>query len=74
MKRTMIFAALMCCIMTASAQHPDKKPQAQRSWEESLRIVEKMNRHENVFNTELDCVTSEYTKVVLDYDVHSNCT
>ena len=74
MKRTMIFAALMCCIMTASAQHPDKKPQAQRSWEESLRIVEKMNRHENVFNTELDSVTSEYTKVVLDYDVHSNCT
>ena len=70
----MIFAALMCCIMTASAQHPDKKPQAQRSWEESLRIVEKMNRHENVFNTELDSVTSEYTKVVLDYDVHSNCT
>lgn len=74
MKRTMIFAALMCCIMTASAQHPDKKPQAQRSWEESLRIVEKMNRHENVFNTELDSVTSEYTKVVLDYDAHSNCT
>ena len=70
----MIFAALMCCIMTASAQHPDKKPQAQRSWEESLQMVEKMNRHENVFNTELDSVTSEYTKVVLDYDVHSNCT
>ena len=74
MKRVMFFAALMCCIMTASAQHPDKKPQTQRSWEESLRIVEKMNRHENVFNMELDSVTSEYTKVVLDYDAHSNCT
>ena len=74
MKRVMFFAVLMCCIMTASAQHPDKKPQTQRSWEESLRIVEKMNRHENVFNMELDSVTSEYTKVVLDYDAHSNCT
>lgn len=74
MKRTMIFAALMCCIMTASAQHPDKNPKNQRSWEESLQMVEKMNRHENVFNMELDSVTSEYTKVVLDYDAHSNCT
>jgi len=74
MKRVMFFAALMCCILSASAQHPDKKPQAQRTWEESLQMVEKMNRHENVFSTELDSVTSEYTKVVLDYDAHSNCT
>ena len=74
MKRTMLFAALMCCIMSALAQYPDKKPQAQQSWEESLQMVEKMNSRKNVFSTELDSVTSEYTKVVLDYDAHSNCT
>ena len=69
----MIFAALMCCLISASAQ-PIRKESKQRSWEESLQIVEKMNSRENVFTTELDSVTSEYAKVVLDYDTHFNCT
>ena len=33
-----------------------------------------MNSRENVFTTELDSVTSEYMKAILDYDTHSNCT
>ena len=73
MKKLIFFAALMCCIVSVSAQ-PIRKESKQRSWEESLQMVEKMNSRDNMFNTKLDSVTSEYTKVVLDYDAHSNCT
>jgi len=71
--KIMFFAALMCCLISASAQ-PIRKESKPRSWKESLKLVEKMNSRENVYTTELDSVTSEYTKVVFDYDAHSNCT
>ena len=67
-------AATMCCTLSASAQHFKKEPKTQKSLEKTLQMVEKMNRHENVYTTELDSVTAEYTKIVLDYDAHSNCT
>ena len=73
MKRLFFIAALMCCLISASAQ-PIKKESKPRSWKESLQLVEKMNSRENVFTTELDSVTSEYMKAILDYDTHSNCT
>ena len=73
MKNTILIASLMCCLISASAQ-PIKKESKQRSWEESLELVEKTNRHDRAYTMELDSVTSEYTKIVLDYDAHSNCT
>lgn len=75
-KRIMLFAALMCCFISASAQ-PFRKESKPRSLEESLQIVEKMNRQENIFTTKLDSVTmyqGDNMKVFLDYDTHFNCT
>ena len=76
MKKTLLFAALMCCIMSASAQ-PIRKESKQRSWEESLELVEKMNRHENIYTMKLDSVTmnvGDDMRILLDYDAHFNCT
>ena len=67
----------MCCIMSASAQHFKKEPQAQKSLEETIQMVEKQNRHENVYTMKLDSVTiapNNAMKILLDYDAHFNCT
>ena len=70
-------AAMTCTVVSAFAQSFNKEPKVRRSLEETLRMVEKMNRHENVYTTELDSVTmygGDNMKVILDYDAHSNCT
>lgn len=74
MKKLFFVAALMSCIISASAQQFKKEPKTQKSLEETLQMVEKMNRHEDVYTTKLDSVTSEDAKIVLDYDAHANCT
>ena len=56
MKRLFLIAALMCCLISASAQ-PIKKESKPRSWKESLQLVEKMNSRENVYTMKLDSVT-----------------
>ena len=69
MKKTLLFAALMCCIVSVSAQ-PFRKESKQRSWEESLELVEKLNRHENVYTMKLDSVTmnvGDDMRILLDY-------
>lgn len=76
MKNTILIAALMCCLISASAQ-PIKKESKPRSWKESLQLVEKMNSRENVYTMKLDSVTmyqGDNMKVLLDYDAHFNCT
>ena len=77
MRKVVLFVVSMCCMVSASAQNFNKEPKVRRSLEETLQIVEKMNRHENAYTTELDSVTmygSDNMKVILDYDAHSNCT
>ena len=76
MKNTILIAALMCCLISASAQ-PFRKESKPRSWKESLELVEKMNGHENLFTMKLDSVTmyeGDNMKVLFDYDEHFNCT
>ena len=76
MKRLFLIAALMCYLVSASAQ-PIRKESKPRSWEESLLLVEKMNGRENVFTMKLDSVTmyqGDNMKVLFDYDAHFNCT
>ena len=73
---TMALAAMMCCIISASAQ-PIRTGSKQRSWEKSLELVKKTNSHENLFTMKLDSVTinqGDNVKVLLDYDEHFNCT
>ena len=74
MRKVLLFAVAMCCVVAASAQPFKIGHKAQKSLEETLQMVEKMNRHDRAYTMELDSVTSEYTKIVLDYDAHSNCT
>ncbi len=76
MKNIILIAALMCCFISASAQ-PIRKESKQRSWKESLELVEKMNGRENLFTMKLDSVTmyeGDDMKVLFDYDEHFNCT
>ena len=76
MKNTILIAALMCCLISASAQ-PIRNESKQRSWKESLELVEKMNGRENLFTMKLDSVTmyeGDDMKVLFDYDEHFNCT
>ena len=76
MKNIILIAALLCCFISASAQ-PIRKESKQRSWKESLELVEKMNGRENLFTMKLDSVTmyeGDDMKVLFDYDEHFNCT
>jgi len=73
MKKSILFATLLCCIMSALAQ-PFRKESKQRSWEESLELVEKMNGRENLFTMKLDSVTGEEVRILYEYDARLNCT
>ena len=73
MKKSILFAALLCCIVSASAQ-PFRKESKQRPWEESLKLVEKMNGRENLFTMKLDSVTGEEVRNLYEYDARLNCT
>ena len=73
----LVLAATMWCSLSASAQHLMKKPKVQASLEETLRMVEKMNRHKNAYTTKLDSVTmyeGDNMRVLFDYDTRFNCT
>lgn len=74
MRKVLLFAVAMCCVIAVSAQQFKIGHKAQKTLEETLQMVEKMNRHDRAYTMELDSVTSEYTKIALDYDAHSNCT
>ena len=68
-----MFAAALCCLVSASAQHLKNEPMAHKTRERTVQQVEKLNRHKNGFTTKLDSVTSEWIKYVYDYDARCNC-
>ena len=73
MKKHLILAALMCCLMSASAQpfkHEHKRPQ---SLKERIVQVEKLNRYENTFSETLDSIYGDFQKCHFEYDNHFNC-
>lgn len=74
MKTTMILAALMCCLMSATAQQTQYEPVAQKQLEAKIKHVERLNRHENNFTMKLDSVTGEAIRFLYEYDDHLNCT
>lgn len=59
MNQLALFIAVLCCLVSASAQPIKNEPKAQKTWETTIQQVEKMNRHENSFTTKLDSVTAD---------------
>ena len=80
MRRIILLVVLMCCLSLASAQQINKETNNQKSLEETLKMVEKMNSYANTFTEKLDSITTyfdEYdgdAKFIFDYDAHFNCT
>ena len=74
MKKSMIIAALMCCIVSASAQQNQNEPEALNSMKAKIQQVERLNRHENNFTVKLDSVIGESAKFLYEYDDRLNCT
>ena len=73
MNQLALFVAVLCCLVSASAQPIKNEPKDQKTWETTIQQVEKMNRHENSFTTKLDSVTAEWIKYVYEYDARCNC-
>lgn len=70
----MIIAALMCCIVSMSAQQTQNEPEALKSMKAKIQQVERLNRHENNFTVKLDSVIGESAKFLYEYDDRLNCT
>lgn len=74
MKKHMIFAALMCCVVSLTAQQTQNEPKALKSMKAKIQQVERLNRHENNFTVKLDSVIGESAKFLYEYDARLNCT
>ena len=70
----MIIAALMCCIVSVSAQQTPNEPEALKSMKAKIQHVERLNRQENNFTVRLDSVIGEAAKFFYEYDARLNCT
>ena len=74
MKKLALFAAALCCMVSASAQHLKNEPMAQKSLKDKVLQAEKWNRYENTFGEKLDSIYTDYEKGILAYDERFNCT
>ena len=74
MKKSIIFAALMCCIVSASAQQTKNEPKEMQSLKDRIQQVERLNCNENQFTQKLDSVTGEEVRFLYEYDSRLNCT
>ena len=73
MKRTMIFAALMCCFVSMSAQQLKHEPKHQQTLKEKVAQVERLNHYTNTFSEKLDSIYGDFEKCQFAYDDHLNC-
>ena len=72
-KVLLFLAAMMCCMMSASAQHFIRDSKTQKSWEDKIKTIEQLNRDKNNFTEKLDSITAEETRLLFDYDNRFNC-
>lgn len=73
MKKLMIFAAAMCCMVSASAQQIKHELNVHKSLKDKVQQAEKWNRYENTFSEKLDSICTDFEKAYLSYDEHFNC-
>jgi YD repeat-containing protein len=74
MKKSIIIAALMCCIVSLAAQQTQNEPEALKSMKAKIQHVERLNCHENNFTLKLDSVTGNEARFLYEYDSRLNCT
>ena len=74
MKKHLIIITLMYCVSAVKAQHISFSPESQMSTIDDVRHIEQLNQNRDGYSIKLDSVTSEITKIVLDYDNRLNCT
>ena len=73
MKKSMIFAALMCCFVSMSAQQLKHELKHQQTLKEKVAQVERLNRYTNTFSEKLDSIYGDFEKCQFAYDDHLNC-
>ena len=73
MKKSIFFAALMCCLVSMSAQQLKNEPKHQRTLKEKVAQVERLNRYTNTFSETLDSIYGDFQKCHFEYDNHFNC-
>ena len=73
MKKSMIFAALMCCFVSMSAQQLKHELKHQQTLKEKVAQVERLNRYTNTFSEKLDSIYGDFEKCQFSYDDHLNC-
>lgn len=73
MKNSLLIVALMCCIVSVSAQQT-QKPETLKSMKAKIQHVERLNCHENNFTLKLDSVTGNEARFLYEYDSRLNCT
>ena len=69
----MIFAALMCCFVSMSAQQLKHELKHQQTLKEKVAQVERLNRYTNTFSEKLDSIYGDFEKCQFAYDDHLNC-
>jgi hypothetical protein len=69
----MIFAALMCCVVSLTAQQLKHEPKHQQSLKERVAQVERLNRYTNTFSEKLDSIYGDFQKYQFEYDNRLNC-
>lgn len=73
MKKLMILAAAMCCMVSASAQTMKHELSVHKSLKDKAQQAEKWNRYENTFSEKLDSICTDFEKAFLSYDERFNC-
>ena len=66
MKKSMIFAALMCCVASLAAQQTYNDPEISR--------IQQLNRYNNSYTVKLDSATDGYSRRLYEYDDRFRCT
>lgn len=73
MKNFMIFAAMMCCMVSASAQQAKHKLNVHKALKDKAQQTEKWNRYENTYSEKLDSVYADFERAYFAYDERFNC-
>ena len=66
MKKSMIFAALMCCLVSVTAQQSYDVP-------EPLKI-QRLNRYNDSYTLKLDSIMTGWSRCLYEYDARLRCT
>ena len=73
MRKVLLFAVAMCCVVAASAQQTRNEQGLLKQMQGKIKQVEKWNCYANTFSEQLDSVYGDFQKSVFEYDERFNC-